>query len=167
MINTLSVADNPSSMCTSLLEPLLQLLCRTPLPPSQVAPIPLPPNLALTLNALLSFPTTPLASTYAPAPPSPRVDKISLLDRLTPSRTRSPTPPSVVVDLPKRLLELAERMTSPWETIRNPDDPTDISLPDEAVESSVGVLFLVMARLCNGVEEIKTEICRTLLPEDL
>lgn len=159
----------------SLLEPLLHLFCSYPHSHSALTTLPLPPSLAQTVNALLTFPTLPLASTWSPPPPPAAPQrKNSLLTRFTPSRSRSPSP-TAQIDVAKRLVDLVEGLTRPWESPLELDaDGVAIGSEDDKgrgkgvkeVEEGLAVLFLVMARAC-AIEEIRVKVKERIVPEDL
>jgi hypothetical protein len=198
----------------SLLPPLLTLLTTHPLPsispPTFSSPssstLPLPPTLAHTLNALLAFPTHPLSSTWLSSSPSTSPPRSSsptyisdsdnpsskpksrpnIFRRVSPSSSRSsPTSLASAPSVPERLLELAERVTKPWEVPEvdpldaegsGREDPYEkqrgekrrLAVPaDEIVEESLPVLFLVVRRLATGIPEFRELVKKEILPDDL
>lgn len=162
----------------SLLEPLLRLLTALPTP-LRSSPLPPPSSLSQTLSCLLTFPTTPLSShwlskgTFPPPPaPSPRGSRAphsNFMNRLSvsiKSEDRSPSPPLATLNAPgkiaEKLAELAEVMTLPW------DDVNEVRWPRAQVaEESLPVLFLLMARLCAGLEDVRLKIGAKVFPVDM
>ncbi|CDZ98704.1 Signaling protein RIC-8/synembryn (regulates neurotransmitter secretion) [Phaffia rhodozyma] len=137
-----------------LAEPLINLLLSLPLP-SQASPIPPPSSVSQTLNCLLTLPTTPLSSTW-----------LLSSSELGVRGDNRPGSSSVAgtnqVDTARALLGLAERMTAPW------NDTTERTWPSvQIVEATLSVLFLLMARLCAGLEVVRLHTEQYLFPLDL
>ncbi|KAL7410979.1 guanine nucleotide exchange factor [Mrakia frigida] len=157
-----------------LLEPLLSLLCTYPFPQPALTSLPLPPTLAQTIHALLTFPTSPLATIWSPPPPPPKSTSTSLFTRFTPSRSRSPSP-APELNVAGRLFDLVEALTRPWEAPPQLDeDGIEIGSEDgkgrgkgvKEVEEGLAPLFLVLARACS-VEDIRVKVKELIVPDDL